>query len=549
MHEVDDKKLFETLRELGLSRREAEIYLFLWKKGSQKAYNIAAYLNIDRAQTYRTLNSLKEKGIVEVTIEAPTRYAATPIEPLIESLIKTKKTELARLENEKQEIINYFKSLHKLPIGQEYPIAKLKVIVGKDGIFTKVLQMAREAKKELLELTTSSGLIHEDTAEVPDTIIKVAREKRNVQFKILVNISKENLNIIKRILKKIPKKNTNIELRHTDLGSEFYPRFLIADEEETMLYVTSQGESSTPWQEDTGLWITSKMFASPLKASFLEIWRSAVNAEDRINELETGIPREETTIIKEPADAQAKIKSALDTATNEIILILSSANLNKILDDAQFKKCSDKGVKIRIMAPIDLENLEVAQKLSTFCEVKHVSISYLTMMIADNKHLFIFRAPPLEEHSLESPFYLQNTFYTNDQKYIERAREILNDIWKRGTLISEIGSSKLTRTPIEVSSSSTILEVVDTMLKNSVSSVLVRKDDNILGVIDQKDILEKVLKTQRDPNTTTANEIMSMPVLTINSEELLIDALKTMKEKGIPRLAVFKEGKLIAVLT
>lgn len=465
MSEADDKKLFEILRELGLSKREVEIYLFLWKKGPQKAYSISAHLNIDRAQTYRALNSLKEKGIVEITIEAPTRYAATPIEPLIESLIKNKKAEVARLEDEKRKIVSYFESLHKLPASQEYPIAKLKVIVGKDGIFTKILQMAKDAKKEFLELTTSSGVIQEDIAEVTDTILKVAREKRNTRFKILANISKENLAIAKRILKKITAKTANVELRHIDLGSQFYPRFVVTDEEETILYVTSKGESTTPLQEDTGLWITSKMFAAPLKASFMEIWRNAVSAEERINELETGKPPEETTIIKEPADVQAKIKSVLDAANNEIILISSSIGINKIADDEQFKKCSERGVKIRIMAPIDLENLEAAQKLSAFCEVKHVSISYLAMMIVDNKHLFMFKTPPLEEQSLQSPFYLHSTFYTNDQKHVERVKEILDAIWKRGTLLSEIGSSKLTGTAIEVSSSSTILEVVDTMLK------------------------------------------------------------------------------------
>ncbi|MEM3384167.1 MAG: helix-turn-helix domain-containing protein [Nitrososphaeria archaeon] len=549
MSDIGDKKLFGLLRELGLSGREAEVYLFLWKKGPQKAHSIASYLNIDRAQTYRLLNNLKEKGMIEVTIEAPSRYVATPIEPLIESLLKTKKTEVAHLENKKQEIINYFKSLQKLPISQEYPIAKLKVIVGKDGIFAKIIQMAEDAKKEFLELTTSSGLIQEDIAGVTDKILAIAREKRSIQFKILVNIIKENISIVKRILKVIHTKNTNIELRHIELGSPFYPRFVVMDEEETILYVPSQSELSKPSQEDTGLWITSKMFATPLKTSFLEIWRNAVNAEDRIKELETGVPREETTIIKEPEDAQAKIKSVLDTAKEEIVLILSSDGVSKILDYVQFKKCSEKGVKIRIMAPIDLENLEVAQKLSVFCEVKHVSISYLTMLIADNKHLFMFKTSPIEEQSLNFPFYLRNTFYTNDKKYVERAKEILDAIWKRGTPLSEIGSSKLTGVPVEVSSTSTILEVVDIMLKSGVESVLVRKDNNILGVIDQKDILDKVIKAQRDPKTITANEIMSMPVLTINSDESLIKALKIMKERGIPRLAVFKEGKLIAVLT
>lgn len=544
---MDEKRLFEILRELGLSRREAEIYLFLWKKGPQKAYSVTAYLDIDRAQIYRSLTGLQEKGIVEVTIEAPTRYAATPIEPLIDSFIKTKKTEVAYLEGEKQEVVNHFKTINRIETEQEYPIAKLQVIVGKHGIYAKIGQMANEAKKEVLGLTTSLGLIQEDMAGVLDTIIEKAREKVSVQFKMLANISKENLNIMKRLTRRTSSKRVNIEWRHTDLASKFYQCFVIRDEEETLLYLTSRDELSTR-QEDTGLLITSRMFVSALRASFMEIWRNALEVKERIRELETGAPVEQTIIIKEAKDTQAKIEKILESTTNQVTLISSPISINRILENNPFRKYSEKGVKFCIMTSIDLDNLEAAQRLSKLYQIKHVSISYLTMMIADNKYLFIFKAPPFE-NTTGSPFHLRNAFYTNDPKFVERASELLNDIWKRGTLVSEIGSSPMGTAIAEVSSSDTVLKAIDIMLKNNVSSILVSKGNEVIGIVNQRDILEKVLKTGKDPRKTTANEIMSTPVLTVDSDQPLIEALKIMKEKRIPRLAVVKNGNLVAVLT
>jgi sugar-specific transcriptional regulator TrmB/CBS domain-containing protein len=547
MVKLDEKRLSEILRELGLSKREADIYVYLSRKGPQKAHSVAVHLDIDRAQMYRSLTSLQEKGIVELTIEAPKRYIAVPIESLLKSYIDDKKSEVTRIETEKDDIINYFKSISARE--PEYPMAKFQVITGRSGIHTKISEMVNQAQKEVLSLTTSIGLIQEDLAGILDAIIESVREKKDVQFRMLANVTNENLKIMKATVKRITVKKTNAEWRHIDLGSKFYPRFVIKDDEEVILYMISKGELSTPVQEDTGLWVTSRMFVSTLKSSFEEIWRNAIDVNERINELETGTPREETLIIKEPADAKAKIEEILGATKNEVIVISSSASINEVSDKDPYQEFAKKGVKIRIMAPIDLDNLEAAQSLSKLYEIKHVSISYLTMMIADSKHLFIFKAPGLEE-STESPFYLRNAFYTNDRKFVERATELLRDIWKRGTLVSEIETGGPLGTPIiEVPSSQTILTVVDTMLRNGVSSVLVSEKSIVVGIIDQRDILEKILKKGKDPKKIVAAEVMSTPVLTVDSETPLMEALRTIKKKRIPRLAVMRKGKLIAMLT
>lgn len=537
--------MVEVLRELGLSKRETEVYILLAKKGFQGVNSIATTLKMDRPQTYRALKSLQEKGVVEATIESPTRYAAISLETLIDSLVKEKKNAVEHLEADKQDLVAYWKSLTVEE--SEYPIARFQVVMTREGIYSKVARMVEESEKEILILTTSLGVIQEDMAGIFDKVKRSAQEKPEFQCRILSNVSWENRQIVKQTLEKINKK-MNVEWRHIDMGSKFYPRFAIKDDEEAILYVMPRDDTSMPSKEDTGLWITSKMFISTLRSSFMEMWRNATDASERIEALESGKPVEETIIIKDETDAEDKIKDILHVANKEVDLVTSSVGIKRILSNSLFRSLAERSIKFRIMAPIDLDNFEVARKLAEKYEIRHTTISYLTMMMVDDGHLFMFKAPPIAEAVTESPFYMRDVFYTNDQEYLERIKEILNDIWKRGTDVSEIISGASKTMLIETSGSATLLEVAETMLKNNVSAVLVTENNRTTGIINEKELLRSIVQAQKDPRKTYAREVMSTPVLTIDAEEPLMDALRTMKEKGIERLAIMRKGKLVGML-
>jgi CBS domain-containing protein len=133
---------------------------------------------------------------------------------------------------------------------------------------------------------------------------------------------------------------------------------------------------------------------------------------------------------------------------------------------------------------------------------------------------------------------------------VERVTEMLNDIWKRGVDVEEMISAPTAKTPnIQVSGSTTASNVIDSMLENNVNSVIVTESNNPVGVVTERDLLEKIVKPMKNPTQTSAKEIMSMPVLTIDSGQPLTEALRTMKKTNIQRLAVFKKGKLIGMLT
>jgi sugar-specific transcriptional regulator TrmB/CBS domain-containing protein len=544
---MSEKDVTKFLQALGLSKREIEVYMFLAKRGVQSTSFVSKKLRMERVHAYRTFKRLQEKGFIEATLERPTRFTVVPFEGLLESFINAKKTEVNNLDEQKESLLASWRTISAPE--SEYTIAKFLVISGKKRIHSKMLNMVEESKKGVLVLTTGLGLIQEDIAGVFDAIIHSA-QKRSLQFKIITDILQENLRIAESIDKEISTKNVDVECRHVNLNSRFFPCFLIKDEEEAILYGSSGAESSVLNLEDEGLWINDKMFVSILKAFFVQMWQSAVDAARRIDELKTGIPLGETIVIKDPEEAWAKVAKALEAAKEDVIAITSSQSINSILENDPFAKHRKKGLKFRIMASIDLDNLEAAKKLSNSYQIKHVPINYLMTMIIDNKNLFIFKSPPLNGWTSELPFYTGDTFYTNDPRSIERTSEMLNDIWKRGVEISEISSQAGMKLPtVEVLSAETVAELVDKMLQNNVSSILITENHKPVGIITDRDLLKEMVGNQKDPRKTLIKDLKYTPLIALDSGESITDALKTMREKGIKRIAMIKSGQLVGMLT
>ena len=521
--------------------------MFLAKSGVQSTSFVANRLKMERVQAYRTFKKLQEKGFIEATLERPTRFTIAPFEKLLEAFINAKKSEIAKLNQQKEKLISTWRAVSAPE--SNYPVAKFSVITGKKKIHAKMKNMIGESEKEVLILTTRLGLIQEDLAGIFDAIIPPA-QKRNVKFQVITDVSEDNLTIVERIDEKFSAANVDVKCRHLNLNSKFFPRFLIKDEEEAILYAPVEEKTSVLRLEDEGLWINDKMFISILKAFFIQMWQSAVEAAKRIDELKSGIPIGETIVIKDPEEAWAKVKKVLEAAKNDIVFLTSSQSISSLLENDPFRKYCKKGMTCRIMASIDLDNLEPAQKLSVHYKVKHVPISYLTMMVVDNKHLFMFKKPSLNEMANPSGFYLVDTFYSNDPSSTERVSEMLNDTWKRGVEISEISSQAGMKMPtVEVSTVETAAKLVNTMLQKGVNSIIVTENQKPIGMISDRDLLKEIVENQKDPEKTRVKDLTYTPLIILDSGESITSALKVMNKKEMKRAAVVKNGQLVGMLT
>ena len=544
---MSEKDITKFLQILGLSKREIQVYMFLAKSGVQSTSFVAKRLKMERVQAYRTFKKLQEKGFIEATLERPTRFTIVPFENLVDTFINAKKNEVLILNEQKQSLLSAWKSVSTPEL--EYPVAKFSIITGKKKIHSKLINMIEESKKEVLFLTSSLGLMQEDIAGVFDAAEESSKE-RNVQFQIITDISNENLKIVERIDRNIMEEKLGIKLRHMSMNSKFFPRFLIKDEEEAILYAPFGNEASVLNLEDEGLWINDKMFISILKAFFLQMWHIGIEASRKIDELKSGIPIGETVVIKDAEEAWNKVARVLESARKEVVIITSSQSINRLADNNPFVNYFKKGLKVRIMASIDLDNLEPAERLSANYEIKHVPISYLTMMVVDNKHLFMFKMPPLGDLANGAVFYLADTFYSSDPSQIERVSEMLNDIWKRGIDISEISNQAGMKLPkIEISYTDNVSKLVNLMLQNGVTSVLITEHHKPIGVINDRDLLREIVEERKDPNKTLAKDLRYTPLIIMDRGESIIDAMRLMREKGMKRIAMVKNGQLVGMLT
>ena len=544
---MSEKDVTRFLQILGLSKREIQVYMFLAKSGVQSTSFVAKRLKMERVQAYRTFKKLQEKGFIEATLERPTRFTIVPFEALVDAHITAKKNEVSNLNEQKQTLLTAWQAISAPE--SEYPVAKFSIITGKKKIHSKMLSMIEESRGEVIVLTTALGLIQEDIAGIFDSAAASSQD-RKVQFQIITEISPENLKVAERIDRTVSEEKSNFKLRHVSMNSKFFPRFLIKDEEEAILYAPFGNEASVLNLEDEGLWINDKMFISVLKAFFVQMWQSGVDASRRIEELKSGIPIGETIIIKGEEEAWSKVLKVLDSAKKDIVIITSSQGINRLAEDDPLIQYYKKGLKVRIMASIDLDNLEPAQKLATRYEIKHTPISYLTLMLVDTKHLFMFKMPPLNELTAESAFYLPETFYSTDPSQIERVSEMVNDIWKRGIDISEITNQAGTKLPtVEVSLTEPVTKIVEKMLENGVNSVLITDHQKLVGVVNDRDVLKAIVEQQKDARKSVAKDLDYTPLIILHGNESMITAMKIMTEKGIKRGAMVKNGQLIGMMT
>jgi sugar-specific transcriptional regulator TrmB/CBS domain-containing protein len=544
---MSEKDVTKFLQILGLSKREIQVYMFLAKSGVQSTSFVAKRLKMERVQAYRTFKKLQEKSFIEATLERPTRFTIVAFEALVDNFINTKKTEVVNLNDQKQNLLTAWKTISAPE--SEYPVAKFSIITGKKRIHSKMINMIEESKSQVIVLTTALGIIQEDIAGIFDSVVTPSQE-RNVHVQIITEIVPENLKTVDRMDQSIAEDKLNIKLRHVGMSSKFFPRFLIKDEEEAILYTPFGNEVSLLNLEDEGLWINDKMFISVLKAFFTQMWQSGVDASLRIEELKSGIPIGETLVIKSVEDAWNKVTKVLDSAKKDIVVITSSQSINRLAEDDPIVKYLKKGLNTRIMASIDLDNLEPAQKLAKNFEVKHVPISYMTMMLVDDKHLFMFKMPPLNDNAAESAFYLADTFYSSDPSQIERVSEMLSDIWKRGIDITEISSQAGTKLPtVEIAASETIAKTVDRMLQNNVNSILITEHHKPIGLVNDRELLREIVNERKDPLKTIAKDINYMPLIVLEGEESMLTAMKIMEAKKFKRAAIVKNGQLIGMLT
>jgi CBS domain-containing protein len=114
----------------------------------------------------------------------------------------------------------------------------------------------------------------------------------------------------------------------------------------------------------------------------------------------------------------------------------------------------------------------------------------------------------------------------------------------RGTTESAVRAPPVTALP-----SDTVSTVIQKMVASDIGAVIVLEGNKPQGLITEKDIIEKIANTSKDPSKTFAKDIMSSPAATVEYKESLTDMLKMMRDRQVRRLVVTKKGEVAGLIT
>jgi signal-transduction protein with cAMP-binding, CBS, and nucleotidyltransferase domain len=102
---------------------------------------------------------------------------------------------------------------------------------------------------------------------------------------------------------------------------------------------------------------------------------------------------------------------------------------------------------------------------------------------------------------------------------------------------------------VNVDANATVSDATKSMLQKSVWSVIVTEKELPVGVVTDHDIIRRCIGKGLDMNRVKMKEIMSSPLLIVDAEASIGDAMAMMVEKNVSRLYIVENGKVTGRIT
>jgi CBS domain-containing protein len=120
---------------------------------------------------------------------------------------------------------------------------------------------------------------------------------------------------------------------------------------------------------------------------------------------------------------------------------------------------------------------------------------------------------------------------------------------RRSSMAKERVRDVMTTPPATLPSHQTVTAAARIMDAENIGDVIVTDDNQIVGVVTDRDIAVRAVAWGRDPNTTTLREICSDEPVVVESDTKLSEAAEIMGERAVRRLPVVDGGRLVGVVS
>jgi len=278
--------------------------------------------------------------------------------------------------------------------------------------------MYTQVEKSVMTVLSSSELLRADTSGLFDLLEQSNRTR--VKIRAITSIDQSSLGVVERLAE-------TIEVRHLDLKARPVPRVSIIDDAEALFEITTDGVRRN---EEVALWINSRPFVGNLQAYFEEIWTSGTPASGRIEALKKGIDSDDLRIHKGRNDVARKFSDMIENSRQSVEIWTTMRGIQALADFnfVQLKEAKDRGVKVRVIAPITSENTEGARKLVPVSELRYSeALGPAGIIIVDQRELMLYERLPDDNRA---DIGADVGFWTNSRRFIETMSRAYDALWK-----------------------------------------------------------------------------------------------------------------------
>lgn len=252
-------------RILDLTGTEAAIYVRLCLAGPAKAGDLAASLKLHRNEVYRAASRLVARGLAELTLERPARYAAFAPETVFDSEITQRLQAVEELKHARDSISPLLTQL-QVDAGPA-PRSTYKVVQGRAEIYALRDRLIASATSSIDWATTfPASLTLTDMTGGLDAMRKLA--DAGVDVRMLLRAPPHALPKLKPFE------------GHEHVGMRVAPveqtvRFLIVNKTELLMWVVNDPSESLHARDEVAIHTTARGFVEAEAMFFDQLWSRA----------------------------------------------------------------------------------------------------------------------------------------------------------------------------------------------------------------------------------------------------------------------------------
>ena len=184
-----EENLTTELSYFGLDSTDSKMYLGLLRIGSLTVGKISTKLEIDRGKAYRSLNKLRDMGLITTTFSNPTICEAVAPADALTSVIQKREDEITTMQKLSRKIIKDLKDLKRPEDVSE--ISSISIIQGRSNIYSRIGKLIQESSKTIYIMTTAEDILRMYHTAIPEKI-KLCK-KNGGDVRVLTYTDSDNL--------------------------------------------------------------------------------------------------------------------------------------------------------------------------------------------------------------------------------------------------------------------------------------------------------------------------------------------------------------------